>query len=118
MTMSNPHFGDMIGDPTIQFIIGDATTNNGEVVDGGTLSKGRAKGTVGTFTVNARQGTASYVTTKASLQTVLATFNVTNTTVKAATVQIPIYIFFNNAFYGDTFSFSYTATAGRTGKGK
>lgn len=117
MTLGNADFTTPADGTTIKFIVGDVTGNQGVVFDTGTLFRGKATGNFGKFTVNARSGTARYATTNASLQNLLAAYGAINDTT-SATLSIPIYIFYNSGFYGDTFSFSYIATAGRNGRGK
>jgi hypothetical protein len=65
-----------------------------------------------------RSTSLQYTTTKAALQTLLAPYGATNTTTAGTTVNIPIYFFFNNGYYGNTFKFLYVAKAGKSGKGK
>ena len=117
ITLSNADFSNSVTNPAIKFIVGDVLTNNGVTVDSGTLSKNKATSSVGKFTVNTRAGTARYATTKASLQALLLPYGAVNGTT-TATLTIPIYINFNNGFYGDTFTFSYVGVAGKTGKAK
>ncbi|HLX61025.1 MAG TPA: NF038122 family metalloprotease [Planctomycetota bacterium] len=117
VTIGSGDFSNPADGTTINFIIGDVTGNNSVVFDSGTLSRGKATGNFGKFTVNTRLGTARYFTTNASLQDLLANYGAINGTT-STTVAIPIYIFYNGGFYGDTYDFSYTAVAGRSGRGK
>jgi hypothetical protein len=116
VTMQNAAFAKGADGTKVQFVIGNNV--QGTVVDTGTLLHNRAKGAIGTFTLNTRSATLQYTTTKASLQTLLAPYGATNTTAVGTSVAIPIYFLFNNAYYGNTFHFTYTAKAGKTGKGK
>lgn len=111
ITLQNNDFTMPADGGDIAFIIG------GNTIDTGTLQNNKAFGDFGKFTLNVRLGTIRYTATKAGLQFVLNSFGAVNNTVNT-TLQIPISVSFNGGIYGDTYSFLYTATSGKMGKGK
>ncbi len=111
ITLQNDDFTNAADGTDVQFIIG------GAIFDTGTLFKNKAVGDFGRFTLNTRTGTLRYQATKAPLQFTLNPFGAVNDDV-STTVNIPVSVSFNNAIYGDTYSFFYTAVSDRMGKGK
>ena len=111
ITLQNSDFTNSADGTDVSFIIG------GNTIDTGTLQNNKAFGDIGKFTLNIRSGTLRYMTTQAGLQFVLNSFGAVNDTVSAS-LQIPISVTFNGGTYGDTYNFSYSAVAGKTGKGK
>ncbi|HLX63964.1 MAG TPA: CARDB domain-containing protein [Planctomycetota bacterium] len=107
----------------LQFALSDADVAifiGGQQFDTASLLKGKASGDVnfGKFTLNTRSGTLRYTASRVDLQDILVAFGATNTTVKNASVSIPIVMFVNGAGYGGTYTFSYTAKQDSTGNGK
>ncbi|MEI6235720.1 MAG: NF038122 family metalloprotease [Planctomycetota bacterium] len=117
ITMTSNDFFTPADGTTVTLVIGDISLNSGTTIDTGILFRSKAKGDVGAFTLNTRSGTLRYATTKAQLQSLLAQYGATNTDT-VTTVGIPIYMYFNGAYYGGTYNFTYTGKAGKTGAGK
>src|SRR5205823_1156290 len=88
--------------------------------DTAALIKSKASGDVnfGKFTLSTRSGSLRYTAKFVDLQDIVSAFGATNTTVKNATVAIPIVMVVDGAGFGGTYSFNYTATQDRTGNGK
>lgn len=116
ITLGNAKITSLADNTDISFIVGDVNGNAATVVDTGTLFKGKANGSTGKFTVSAKAGSIRYASTKASLQTLLADFGAANET-NSKSITIPIFILFNNAYYGDAFDFSYAAKTDKSAKG-
>ena len=112
ITLASDDFTNAADGTQVMVMIGS------NVIDSGTLQRNKATGQYGgKFTLNIRSGTLRYVNTKAALQFQLSAFGAVNDDVDAD-VQVPISYMFNNAIYGDTFDFAYSATAGKSGKGR
>ena len=114
VTFSHADFKALPTDAGVVFSIGS------QPFDAVTLFKGKGTGMAqfGRFTLNTRSGTLRYAVRNTTLQNLLAAFGVQNTTVKNAAVQVPLFVTINGAGYGDTYNFSFTGKADRTGTGK
>ncbi len=117
ITLESDAFFNSADETTVSIIIGDMAAGKAVTVDSGTLFRNKATGSVGKFTLNTRSGTLRYAATRGQFQDLLAPFGATNNDV-SQTVSIPIFIFFNNGIYGDTYDFFYVGKAGRSGTGK
>ena len=117
ITLISDDFFNPADGTTVNIIVGDMASGKSVTVDSGTLFRNKATGSVGKFTLNTRSGTLRYAATRGQFQNLLAPFGATNDDT-AQTVSIPIYFFFNNGIYGDTYDFSYVGRAGRNGTGK
>ena len=89
---------------------------DGQTIDSGVLRRGKAVGSFGRFTYNARSRTIEYSGRNLGLLDVLAPFGVVNQTV-LTTASIPVTLGVNNSAVGGATTFRYLALAGRTGKG-
>ena len=117
VTLESDAFFNSADGTTVSIIVGDMAAGKAVTVDSGTLFRNKATGSVGKFTLNTRNGTLRYAATKGSFQDLLAPFGAVNDDV-SQTVSIPIFIFFNNGIYGDTYDFFYVGRFGRNGTGK
>lgn len=112
IVIQNLEFTNAIKDgQSVSILIGS------QVLDSAVFARGKAT-SAGKFSFNSRNGTIEYKRTKASLQSVLAPYGAANQTATKAPITIPIYFKVNDPLYGNDYSFSYTAKAGKTGKGK
>ena len=114
VTMTNSALSTASADASVAIYIG------GQHYDTASLSKGKASGDVnfGKFTLNTRSGSLRYTARNVYLQNVISAFGATNTTVKNASVSIPIVVIVDGAGYGGTYTFNYTAKQDSTGNGK
>jgi hypothetical protein len=87
--------------------------------DTATLQKGRGTGLAkfGKFTWNAKKGEMKYAVRKTVLQTILDNYGALNMTM-TTNISVPIVLLFKGSYYGDYYSFAYTAVKDKTGKGK
>ena len=96
---------------TIDVVLGKAK------IDTLMISHGKGVGS-GKLTWNYRTGSIAYTRTKYNLQAIFSPYGKLNVT-GSPTISIPIMYEFNGIRYGSTaVNFSYTATQGKSGKGK
>jgi len=90
------------------------------IVDKATLFKGRGTGlmSLGKFQWNAKKGAIKYSLRNASLQDVFAPYGAANAQPASTQVSVPIVMFFDGAYYGDFYSFTYKWVKDKTGQGK
>jgi len=84
-------------------------------VDSLILSKGRGKA-AGTATWNWRKGQIRYIIRKAALQNLLSSYGASNDNVSGL-VSVPLQIQVKGQFYGRQYTFSYSASKNKAGKG-
>jgi len=114
VTLSSSNFGTILKPitfgKTLDLFIG------GGQADTATLFNGRGRSAFGTATWNFRQGTIRYQLRNTSLLPLLAPVGISNTTT-SGTFKIPIFVRYQTVYYGGVFSFFYSASPGKSGKG-
>jgi uncharacterized repeat protein (TIGR01451 family) len=110
ISFANPDFKSLQNGQTVSVQIGSHT------VDTAVLANGKGTGASGKFIYSSKNQTLEYVSKNASLESVLANYGATNTTMTGS-ISIPIYISVGNKQYGNSITFSYSAQAGKVGKG-
>lgn len=100
---------------TVEIVLGDPLAPVPRILDSVTVGSG---GTAhGVFTWNYRTGVIRYRASKLDLASWFAAIGATNETTKGTQISLPVYFKIGENYFGTTYTLTYTARAGQSGRG-